>query len=82
MVLTHTGIFKTGNGMLDASSLYVGLATARTLFALPQGVPRIEINLTDLNAADATTLRIQALTGFDTVPWTDGAEQLMDALNA
>jgi lipoprotein-releasing system permease protein len=82
MVLTLTGIFQTGNGMIDASSAFVALPTARTLFALPQGVTRIEIKLADLNAADATALRIRALTGLDAVPWTDGAEQLMEALNA
>lgn len=81
-VLTLGGIYKTGNGMLDGSGVYVSLSTTRTLFALPQGVTRIEIKLTDLNAADATALRIRALTGLDAVPWTDGAEQLMEALNA
>jgi len=81
-VLTISGIFKTGNGMLDDSSTYVSLPVARTLFALPQAVTRIEIKLGDLNAADATALRIAALTGLDAVPWTDGAEQLMEALDA
>ncbi len=81
-VLTLSGIYNTGNGMIDASSIYVSLSTARTLFALPQGVTRIEIKLDDLNAADPTALRIRALTGLDAVSWTDGAEQLMEALNA
>jgi len=81
-VLTLAGVYKTGNGMIDGSSIYVSLPTARTLFAIPQGVTRIEIKLNDLNAADATALRISALTGLDAVPWTDGAEQLMEALNA
>jgi len=81
-VLTLGGIFDTGNGMIDGSSVFVSLSTARTLFALPQGVTRIEIKLSDLNAADATALRIRALTGLDAVPWTDGAEQLMEALDA
>ncbi|MCC6002550.1 MAG: ABC transporter permease [Pararhodobacter sp.] len=81
-VLTLSGIFETGNGMIDGSSVFVALPTARTLFALPQGVTRIEIKLADLNAADATALRIRALTGLDAVPWTDGAGQLMEALNA
>jgi lipoprotein-releasing system permease protein len=81
-ILTLSGIYETGNGRLDESSIYVSLATARTLFALPQGVTQIEIKLSDLNAADATALRISALTGLDAVSWTDGAEQLMEALNA
>jgi len=81
-VLTLSGIYKSGNGALDGGGIYVSLSTARTLFALPQGVTRIEIKLADLNTADATALRIRALTGLDAVPWTDGAEQLMEALNA
>ena len=82
MALTLSGIYRTGNGMMDDSSIFVSLSTARTLYAMPQGVTRIEIKLDDLNAADATALRIRALTGLDAVPWTDGAEQLMEALNA
>ncbi len=81
-ILTVGGIYDTGNGLIDGSSVYVSLPTARALFALPQGVTRIEIKLSDLNAADATALRIASLTGLDAVPWTDGAEQLMEALDA
>jgi lipoprotein-releasing system permease protein len=81
-VLTLSGIYKTGNGMRDGSGIYVSLSSARSLFALPQGATRIEIKLVDLNDADATALRVRALTGLDAVPWTDGAEQLMEALNA
>jgi lipoprotein-releasing system permease protein len=81
-LLTLNGIYKTGNGMLDGSSIYVSLITARTLFALPQGVTRIEIKLSDLNDADAAGLRIRALTGLNAVPWTEVAEQLMEALDA
>jgi lipoprotein-releasing system permease protein len=80
--LTLSGIFDTGNGGIDGARAFVSLGAARTLFAMPQGVTRIEIKLYDLNAADATALRIGALTGLDAVPWTDGAEQLMEALNA
>jgi len=80
--LTLTGIFDTGNGAIDGARAFVGLSTARTLFAMPQGVTRIEIKLDDLNTADATALRIRSLTGLDAVSWTDGAEQLMEALNA
>lgn len=81
-VLTVSGIYNTGNGMIDSSSVYVSLPTARTLFALPQGVTRVEIKLSDLNAADATAQKIRAITGLDAKPWTDGAEQLMEALDA
>jgi lipoprotein-releasing system permease protein len=81
-LLTLSGIFETGNGAMDGARAFVSLPVARTLFAMPQGVTRIEIKLDDLNAANATALRIQSLTGLDAVPWTDGAEQLMEALSA
>jgi len=81
-ILTLSGVFETGNAVVDSARSFVSLSTARTLFAIPQGVTRIEIKLDDLNAADATALRIRALTGLDAVPWTDGAEQLMEALDA
>jgi lipoprotein-releasing system permease protein len=81
-LLTLGGIYQTGNGSMDGARAFVSLSTARSLFGLPQGATRIEIKLTDLNAADATALRIQALTGLDAVPWTDGAAQLMEALAA
>ena len=82
VVLTVAGIFQTGNGRMDGASVFVGQPVARALFAVPQGVSRIEIKLDDLYAADATAARIRGLTGLDAVPWTEGAEQLMQALDA
>ena len=52
--LTISGIYEIGSGGPDRRQAYVSLATARTLFAMPQGVSRIEIKLADLYAADAT----------------------------
>jgi lipoprotein-releasing system permease protein len=80
--LTITGIYNMGAGGPDRAQAYVSLATARTLFALPQGVTRIEIKLTDLYAADALAPRIHALTGLDAKSWTETAGQLLDALQA
>jgi lipoprotein-releasing system permease protein len=61
---------------------YVSLPTARTLFAMPQGVSRIEIKLFDLYAADAVALRVQGLTGLPAASWTEDGAQLLEALNA
>ncbi len=80
--LTITGIYEMGSGGPDRAQAYVSLATARTLFALPQGVTRIEIKLADLYAADALAPRILALTGLDAKSWTEQAAQLLDALQA
>jgi len=79
-VLTVTGIYEIGSGPRDSQQAFVGLATARTLFAMPQGVTRVEFKLTNLFDADATTLRIRALTGLDAVSWTEAGAQLLAAL--
>jgi lipoprotein-releasing system permease protein len=81
-LLTVTGIFETGSGGSDQRLAYVSLATARTLFALPQGVTRVEIKLADLYEADVLAPRIVALTGLDAKSWTEQAAQLLEALNA
>ncbi|MCZ8153359.1 MAG: ABC transporter permease [Rhodobacteraceae bacterium] len=81
-LLTITGIYEMGSGGPDRRQAYVGLATARSLFAMPQGVTRVEIKLTDLYAADALAPRIRALTGLDVRSWTEQAAQLLDALQA
>ncbi len=79
-LLTVTGIYRIGSGPRDGRQIYVGLGTGRTLFAMPQGVTRVEIKLTDLFDADATTLRIRALTGLDAKSWTEAGAQLLAAL--
>ncbi|MCG6121549.1 MAG: ABC transporter permease [Microvirga sp.] len=80
--LVVSGIYEIGSGGPDRRQAYVGLSTARTLFAMPQGVSRIEIKLTDLYQADATAMRIKAITGLPAVSWTENAAQLLDALKA
>ena len=81
--LTLTGIYQIGTGGgPDRRMAYVSLATARTLFEMPQGVSRIEIKLLDLYAADAVALRVEGLTGLDAKSWTEDGAQLLEALNA
>jgi lipoprotein-releasing system permease protein len=81
--LTLTGIYQIGTGGgLDRRMAYVGLPTARTLFAMPQGVSRIEIKLFDIYAADALTLRVEGLTGLPAKSWTEDGAQLLEALRA
>jgi lipoprotein-releasing system permease protein len=81
-LLSITGIYEMGSGGPDRRQAYVSLATARTLFQIPQGVTRLEIKLTDLYAADALALRIKALTGLEAKSWTEQAAQLLEALQA
>jgi len=81
-LLTVSGIYKIGQGGFDRATAYVSLDTARTLTALPQGVTRIEIKLADLMTADATALRITAITGLNATSWTEQGAQVMSALEA
>jgi lipoprotein-releasing system permease protein len=80
--LTLTGIYKIGTGGQDTRTVYINIATARTAFALPQGVTRIEIKLDNLNNADAAAAEISTLTGLNAESWTVKAAQLMEALKA
>lgn len=80
--LVVSGIYEIGSGGLDRRQAYVSIATARTLFAMPQGVSSIEIKLADLYQADATAARIEAITGLSATSWTENAAQLLDALKA
>ena len=80
--LTVTGIYRMGSGGADRRQAYVSLATARTLFAMPQAISKIEIKLTDLYDAEATSAAIEAATGLAAAPWTEQAEQLLSALQA
>lgn len=80
--LVVSGIYEIGSGAPDRRQAYVSLATARTLFAMPQGVSRIEIKLDDLYQADASAARIEAITGLPATSWTENAAQLLDALKA
>ena len=81
-LLTITGIYEMGSGGPDRRQAFVSLATARSLFAMPQGVTRVEIKLADLYSADLLAPRIRALTGLDARSWTEQAAQLLDALQA
>ena len=81
-LLTVSGIYKIGQGGFDRATAYVSLGTARTLLVVPQGVTRIEIKLAELMDADATALRITAITGLKATSWTEQGAQVMSALAA
>jgi lipoprotein-releasing system permease protein len=81
-LMTVSGIYKLGQGGFAGSTAYVSLDTARTLFALPQGVTGIEIKLADLMQADATALRITAITGLNAESWTVIGGEVLSALRA
>ncbi|WP_137150806.1 FtsX-like permease family protein [Devosia sp. FKR38] len=80
--LVVTGIFSIGLDALDSRAAFVSIATARTLFALPQGLSRVEIKLDDLNQSEDFARRMAADTGLKATPWTQGNAQLLDGLRA
>lgn len=80
--LQVTGIFALGVEATDRRSIFISLATARALFAVPQGISRIEVKLDDLYQADAMAKQLGALTGYHSESWTEGNTQLLDGLNA
>lgn len=81
-VVTVTGIYQMGSGGFDRRTAYVSIGTARTLFAMPQGVTRIEIKLNDIYAADTLAPQISALTGLQAKSWTVDGAHLLEALAA
>ena len=80
--LVVAGLFTIGVDALDSRAAFVSLATARTLFELPQGLSRVEIKLEDLNSADDYARRLAAETGLTAESWTTGNAQLLDGLRA
>ena len=83
VVLTLSGIIEIGQGGADRATAYGSRASARNLFAMPQGITRIEIKLADLYDADVVALRVQLRlkfqvqhsrpTGHRMLRWTDEA---------
>jgi lipoprotein-releasing system permease protein len=81
--LTLSGIYQIGaGGGMDRGRAYVSIGTARSLFAMPQSLSRIEIKLFDLYAADSTAAQITAQTGLPATSWTKDGAQLLEALSA
>lgn len=81
-VMRVGGVFEIGVDALDSRSAFVSLTTARTLFALPQGISRIEVKLSDPDSADAFAAQVGAATGLKATPWTEGNAQLLEGLRA
>ena len=78
--LTVRGIYATGVDSLDGRVAYINLATARTLFDLPDGVTEIELELENLDAAPAMARRLGDATGLKVTSWTDKNQRLKEAL--
>ena len=80
--LRVSAIFSSGMEGVDASSVFIDIRTARSLFNMPNTVSRIELKLADLYQAEAVARRIAATTGLEAEPWTQSAQQLYEGLRA
>jgi lipoprotein-releasing system permease protein len=80
--LVVTGVFQTGLQSLDERVAFVPLQSARSLFALQEGVTNIEIKLEDPARARDTAALLGQATGLRATPWQEKNESLEDALDA
>ena len=79
---TVSGIFALGVGALDNGAAFVTIRSARVLFAQPEGLTRLQVKLDDLELAEPVARTIVAATGLKATPWTEGSQDLLDALVA
>jgi lipoprotein-releasing system permease protein len=81
-LMTVRGVFRTGLQSLDERIAFLSLQTARPLFALPEGVSKIEIKLKDPQQARDVALFLAEATGLRATPWQEKNLSLEDALRA
>lgn len=80
--LAIVGVFDFGVDALDERTVFVNLRSARGLLGVPHGVNRIEIKLDDLWQAPRYARLLEAATGLEATPWTEGNAQLLSGLDA
>lgn len=81
---TVTGIFNLGVSSLNTSWTITTLSTAQDMFAFEEGVTSIDMQVTDVFAADAVAASIKgSLSSEDLVVdnWKDQNEDLLSGLN-
>ncbi|HVZ38947.1 MAG TPA: ABC transporter permease [Candidatus Kapabacteria bacterium] len=68
-----TGTFESNNKEYDENYAYTDIATAREIFAVPDGAMGIEIRLKDFESAPAVQARLQHIAGggFRVETWQD-----------
>ncbi len=74
------GIYSLGIQSLDEEAVYMNIHAARALLDLEHGISRIDVKLTDLNAAVIVARDFVASTGLKVTSWPEKNEQLFRSL--
>jgi len=74
------GIFRLGIEALDERVAYMNFNSAKALLDLDNGVSRIELKLTDINAATAVAARLAEITNLKVTSWSERNRRLFDAI--
>ncbi len=75
------GIYDLGARNLNRASVYVGLAAAQALHALPGGVSSIELAVDDLFGANNLAARLRTIMPHEVESWSQANPQLLAALS-
>lgn len=79
---TIAGVFDLGNKGANQRSTFMALHTAQSLLGLPGGVPRLEVTVRDVYAAEVIAQRITAATGVEADSWIETSAQFFAAISA
>ena len=82
MTLQVAGIFDFGNKAANSRNVFVSLRTAQSMFGLLGGASLLDVNLTDVYAADAVAMRIEKNTSMQAHSWIKTNEQFFTAVKA
>lgn len=77
---TIAGIFATGFGTIDKSTVFMTLRDGQSLFGLGDGITSIGLKLTDPFDADRRAEQLRRLVPHEVTPWTENNQQLLSGL--
>lgn len=80
--LTISAIFDLGNRGANEQATFVALRTAQTLSNLPGGVTTIDVNVSDVNAAETIAQSIEASSGKKADSWITTNAQFFTAIRS
>lgn len=81
-VATVRGTFSLGNDLVDSTWVLTSLRTAQALFALPDGVTTIELEVADVFDAERIAGELRARTGLRADSWMTLNVELLSGLSA
>lgn len=81
-VVTLSGVFSLGNEGIDRSWVFTSLRHAQALYALPGGVTAIDLEVSDVFAADRVAAELRERTGLEADSWMELNAELLSGLSA